>query len=108
MSRLLLLGIALAAVQLAVVVYAVDADRQGAVMLLYMAIPAALTVGWAYARRDDRLLPVNVLVAIGVATALQVVVYTAFHLGEWPVTLLPAALLVGMVFLMAVWSGRGL
>ncbi len=104
---ILVVGLACAAVQLLVVLHTVSRDSGSAVELVWLAIPAVLTAGWAYARRDDRLLPVNVLVAIGVATALQVVVYTAFHLGEWPVTLLPAALLVGMVFLMAAWSGRG-
>lgn len=101
------IGLACAGVQLLVVLYVVSRDAGTAADLLWLSIPAVLTAGWAYARRDDRLLPVNVLVAIGVATALQVLVYTAFGLGAAAVAVLPAVLLVGMVFLMAVWSGRG-
>jgi hypothetical protein len=101
------IGLACAGVQLLVVLYAVSRDGGTAVDLVWLAIPAVLTAGWAYARRNDRLLPVNVLVAIGVVTAVQVLVYAAFQLGDTPVAVLPAVLLVGMVFLMAAWSGRG-
>ena len=103
--RLLLLGIALAAVQLAVVAYAVDAERQGALMLLYMAIPAALTLGWAYARRDEPVFPAKVAYVMAAATVLQVVVYLALDPGSVIYGSLTAALIVAMVFCMAVWSG---
>ena len=101
------IGLACAGVQLLVVLYVVSRDAGTAVDLLWLGIPAVLTAGWAYARRNDRLLPVNVLVAIGVVTAVQVLVYAVFQLGDTPVAVLPAVLLVGMVFLMAAWSGRG-
>jgi hypothetical protein len=101
------IGLACAGLQLLVVLYAVSRDGGTAVDLVWLAIPAVLTAGWAYARRNDRLLPVNVLVAIGVVTAVQVLVYAAFQLGDTAVAVLPAVLLVAMVFLMAAWSGRG-
>jgi len=104
-SRLLLLGIALAAVQLAVVLYAVDAEREGAVTLLYMAIPAVLTLGWAYARRDDPVFPTRVAYVMAGATALQLVVYLALDPGGVIYGSLTAGLIVAMVFCMAIWSG---
>ena len=66
-----------------------------------------LTLGWTWSRRRDRFLPLNVLGTIGVATALQAVTYLVFRVGDTPFSLLPAVLLVAMVFLMAAWSGRG-
>jgi hypothetical protein len=70
-----------------------------------MAIPAALTVGWAYARRDDPVFPVRVAYVMAAATALQVVVFLALDPGGVIYGSLTAALIVAMVFFMAIWSG---
>ena len=104
---ILIVGIAAAALQLAIVLYAVSRDGGTVLDALWLSVPAVLTIGWTYARRRDRFLPVNVLGAIGVATALQAVVYLGLRTGDAPSALLPAVLLVAMVFLMAAWSGRG-
>jgi hypothetical protein len=104
---ILVVGIAAAALQLAIVLYAVSRDGGTVLDALWLSVPAVLTIGWTYARRRDRFLPVNVLCAIGVATALQAVVYLGLRIGDAPAALLPAVLLVAMVFLMAAWSGRG-
>ena len=42
-----------------------------------MAIPAVLTLGWAYARRGDPVFPTRVAYVMGGATALQVVIFLA-------------------------------
>lgn len=104
---ILIVGVAAAALQLAIVLYAVSRDGGSAVDALWLSVPAMLTLGWTYARRRDRFLPLNVLGAIGVATALQAVVYLWYRVGDAPAAALPAVLLVAMVFLMAAWSGRG-
>lgn len=98
------LGIGLALVQLAVVAFTVDRDGGTGVTLVWMAIPAVLTVGWAYARRDDPVLPRRVAYALVAATALQVVVYLALP-GSGLHAALTTVLIVAMVFLMAAWSG---
>ena len=104
-SRLLMLGIALAAVQVAIVLYAVDVEREGAITALFMAIPAALTLGWAYARRDDPVFPTRVAYVMAGATVLQLVVYLSLDPGGVIYGSLTAGLIVGMVFFMAIWSG---
>ena len=104
---ILIVGIAAAALQLAIVLYAVSRDGGTVLDALWLSVPAVLTIGWTYARRRDRFLPVNVLCAIGVATALQAVVYLGLPHRRRARRAAARRAPGRHALSMAAWSGRG-
>jgi hypothetical protein len=106
------IGIACAALQLLASVFAVQQEYDGLtsssalLTLVWLAIPAAITLRWAYGLRDDAFVPQRVPITWAVATALQLVAYVVLEPGGAVRSILPTLLLVALVFLWSVWSGR--
>jgi hypothetical protein len=109
---ILLVGIACGAAQLLAAAFAANeehaelASMDGLLSLVWLAIPALITLRWAWGLRDDDFVPPRVPAAWAVATGLQVVAYLGFSPGNPFREALPAVLIVALVFLWAVSSGR--
>jgi hypothetical protein len=109
---ILAIGIACGVVQLLAAAYAANeehaelATTEGLLTLVWLSIPALITLRWAWGLRDDDLVAPRVPGTWVAATGVQLVGYLAFSPGNPFREALPAVLIVALVFLWAVWSGR--